>query len=45
MKNHISIIGAGNLTNSILEGIKKSNKDFKIQVIDINKRKEVLQKI
>ena len=44
MKNHISIIGAGNLTNSILEGIKKSNKDFKIQVIDINKKKRNISK-
>ena len=44
MKNHISIIGAGNLTNSILEGIKKSNKYFKIQVIDINKKKRNISK-
>ena len=44
MKNDISIIGAGNLTNSILEGIKKSNKRFNIQLIDINKEKRDITK-
>jgi len=39
MKEHITIIGAGNLTMSILEAIKRSRAKFKINVVDIDKKK------
>ena len=38
MKEHITIIGAGNLTMSILGAIKRSRAKFTINVIDINKK-------
>ena len=39
MKEHITIIGAGNLTMSILGAIDKSRDKFIINVLDINKKK------
>ena len=44
MKNHITIIGAGNLTESILKAISKKTNLFKINVIDINKKKKNIEK-
>ena len=41
MKNHITIFGAGNLTRSILNGIYLSNASHNIDVIDIDKKKEL----
>ena len=39
MNEHITIIGAGNLTMSILEAIKRSRAKFTINVVDIDKKK------
>ena len=39
MKEHITIIGAGNLTMSILGAIKRSAAKFTINVIDVDKNK------
>ena len=39
MKEHITIIGAGNLTVSILEALKRSRAKFTINVVDIDKKK------
>ena len=39
MKEHITIIGAGNLTMSILEAIRRSRAKFTINVVDIDKKK------
>ena len=39
MKEHITIIGAGNLTMSILKAIKRSRAKFTINVVDIDKKK------
>ena len=39
MKEHITIIGAGNLTMSILEAIKRSRAKFTINVVDVDKKK------
>ena len=39
MKEHITIIGAGNLTMSILGAIKRSGAKFTINVVDIDKKK------
>ena len=39
MKEHITIIGAGNLTMSILGAIKRSRAKFIINVLDIDKKK------
>ena len=39
MKEHITIIGAGNLTMSILGAIKRSAAKFTINVIDVDKKK------
>ena len=46
MRDHITIVGAGNLTLSILEGITESKASLNINVIDIDKKKSsVLKKI
>ena len=39
MKEHITIIGAGNLTMSILGAIKRSGAKFTINVVDVDKKK------
>ena len=39
MKEQITIIGAGNLTMSILEAIRRSRAKFTINVVDIDKKK------
>ena len=39
MKEHITIIGAGNLTMSILEAIRRSRAKFTINDVDIDKKK------
>ena len=39
MNEHITIIGAGNLTVSILEALKRSRAKFTINVVDIDKKK------
>jgi len=39
MKEHITIIGAGNLTMSIIEAIKRSRAKLTINVVDIDKKK------
>ena len=39
MKEHITIIGAGNLTMSIIEAIKRSRAQLKINGVDIDKKK------
>ena len=39
MKERITIIGAGNLTMSILEAIRRSRAKFTINVVDIDKKK------
>ena len=39
MNEHITIIGAGNLTMSILGALKRSRSKFKINVVDIDKKK------
>ena len=39
MKEHITIIGAGNLTMSILGAIRRSRAKFTINVVDIDKKK------
>ena len=39
MTEHITIIGAGNLTMSILEAMKRSRAKFTINVVDIDKKK------
>ena len=45
MRDHITIVGAGNLTLSILEGITESKASLNINVIDIDKKKSsVLRK-
>ena len=39
MNEHITIIGAGNLTVSSLEALKRSRSKFTINVVDIDKKK------
>ena len=41
MKEHITIIGAGNLTMSILAAIRRSRDKFTINVVDIDKKKSL----
>ncbi len=44
MIKNISIIGAGNLTNSILSAISRTNKSYHINLIDIDKNKRSMAK-
>lgn len=44
MRDHITIVGAGNLTLSILEGITESKASLNINVIDIDKKKSSVLK-
>ena len=44
MIKNISIIGAGNLTNSFLSAIKRTSNSYIINLIDINKNKKNLAK-
>ena len=42
MKNHITIIGAGNLTQSLLRGMELSKVKKNINLVDIDKKKRIL---
>ena len=44
MSSQVSIIGLGNLTTSMLTGIDKIKHNYKINVIDIDKKKTVNRK-
>jgi pyrroline-5-carboxylate reductase len=44
MSSEVSIIGAGNLTVSLLNGIDKIKHTYKINVIDIDKKKRSIRK-
>ena len=40
----ISIIGVGNLSNSIIKGLRNKNKKIKINLYDINSKKRIIAK-
>ena len=44
MTNQVTIIGAGNLTTSLLTAIHRKKFPYKINVIDIDKKKRVFLK-
>jgi pyrroline-5-carboxylate reductase len=44
MSREVSIIGAGNLTTSFLSGIEQTKHPYKINVIDTDKKKRIIQK-
>ena len=43
MKNHITIIGAGNLTKSLLRGMELSKVKKNINLIDLDRKKGLHQ--
>ncbi len=44
MNNQVTIIGAGNLTTSLLNAIHRSRPSYKLNVIDIDKKKQAILK-
>ena len=44
MTNQVTIIGAGNLTTSLLTAIHRKKFSYKINVIDTDKKKKLLLK-
>ena len=44
MKNHITILGSGNLTKSILDGMEASKMKKNIGLIDTDKTKKIVSK-
>ena len=43
MISQVSIIGAGNLTTSLLKAISRNRHSYKLNIIDINKKKKVIE--